>query len=558
MFYGNTRSHNGIPIQYTHGSTNGQAAGFQEVDEEELRRQLGHGSDGDHDWGEIAPPTPAAAAQEPYPPLPGDLERVLGAISRITGASRSTTAAALLPAVATLTSYHYDVATLASRPSPTCLYTCAISESTWRKSAAASEAWHPHRTADAIISDRHQELVDEAKTRAQSAGKSMAVDGVDDRAPRDRSPVALRSDDTIEVIRSHLARGRPVLFQGMDEAAVSIHGYSLSGERLIRTLGIFATLWTGATNGEGRIGGGPRGGREVLLKQGTYAFNLCWLGQKSVLVPLITSEAAAMGLSGRMLVAWDSVRPDVGEKLPGDDVLVDLYQSKVFQWRELQDLETVFRDWELPVRETIGMTAAAMDRLKEYNVVMMKAADSLLEDGRLVEQGAAGRAPEMAARLAGVFAAWEAWPMARDGAGNVALQEPSVAANHPQVDLDLIEATIPIVEWHRRELRRVVDGAGATDKVKIMQSAIRVISEAIADPGRFNRNGKRLVDSFGHVALQTLLAQYGPAAIRADVDYKAAVIGALVQERYVREVEGGNGRFAVHPNIKDAVRGRGW
>ena len=558
MAHDNRHPDGDIPTGGASGPASGPEDVFQEVDEDELRHQVGEGIQGSHAWGEIAPPTPMVPPQEPYPNWPGDLERVLGAISRKTGASRSTTAAALLPAVATLTSFHYDVVTLASKPSPTSWYACAISESTWRKSTAASEAWDPHLRADAAVSDRHTQVVEEAKDRAKSVGRGKPDDEAEGPAPRDYCPIALRSDDTIEVVRIRLVKGRPVLFQALDEAAVTVRGFSLSGERLVRSLGIYSTLWTGVANGEARIGGGVGGvGREVYLKGGAYAFNVSWLGQKSVLTPVITSEAAAMGMSGRMLVAWDSVRPGVGEKIPGDDAVVDLYQAKVFQWRELQDRETVFRAWELPDRQTIGMTAPAMGRLHEYNRQMMMAADSLLEDGRLLEQGAAGRAAEMAARLAGVFAAWEAWPMVRDGAGNVLIQEPSGTADQPQVDLDLIEATMAIVEWHRRELRRVVDAAGATDKVRVMDGAVRVIAEAVADPARFNRSGQRLVDSHGHITLQTLLATYGPAAVRGDVDYKTDIIEALVQERYVWQVEGERGRFAVHPNISRAVRRRG-
>ena len=526
------------------------------MDEAELRLQVGNRIQGDHDWGEIAPPTPIIPQQEPYPPWPGDLEGVLAAISRKTGASRSTTAAALLPAVATLTSFHYDVITLASKPSPTSCYTCAVSESTWRKSSAASEAWDPHRKADAAVSVRHKQLVQETKDRAKSAGKGKRNEETDGPAPRDSCPVAIRSDDTIEVIRSRLLNGRPVLFQALDEASVSVKGFSLTGERQLRTLGIYSTLWTGVVSGEGRIGT-TGDGREVYLKQGSYAFNLCWLGQRSILAPLITSEAAATGMSGRMLVAWDSVRPHVEGKLLGDDAVVDLYQSKAVQWRELQDRETLFRDWELPDRQTIGMSAAAMERLRVYNGDMMIATDALLEDGRLLEQGAAGRAGEMAARLAGVFAAWEAWPMVRDQTGNMLIQAPADAANQPRVDVGLVEATIAIVEWHRRELRRLVDSAGATDKVRVLEGTVRVVAEAVATPERFNRDKQTLVDSNGHISLQTLLARYGPASIRGDVDYRAEVIDALLQERYVREVEGGRGRFAAHPDIHKAVRRRG-
>ena len=552
MAHDNRHPDGDIPTGGDSGPASGPEDDFQEVDEDELRLQVRHGISESHEWGEIAPPTPMVPPQAPYPNWPGDLERVLAAISRKTGASRSTTAAALLPAVATLTSFHYDVVTLASKPSPTSCYACAISESTWRKSTAASEAWDPHLRADAAVSDRHTQVVEEAK------GRGKPDDEAEGPAPRDYCPIALRSDDTIEVVRIRLAKGRPVLFQALDEAAVTVRGFSLSGERLVRSLGIYSTLWTGVANGEARIGGGVGGvGREIYLKGGAYAFNVSWLGQKSVLTPVITSEAAAMGMSGRMLVAWDSVRPGVGEKIPGDDAVVDLYQAKVFQWRDLQDIETVFRAWELPDRQTIGMTAPAMGQLHEYNRQMMMAADSLLEDGRLLEQGAAGRAAEMAARLAGVFAAWEAWPMVRDGAGNVLIQEPSGTADQPQVDLDLIEATMAIVEWHRRELRRVVDAAGATDKVRVMDGAVRVIAEAVADPARFNRSGQRLVDSHRHITLQTLLAMYGPAAVRGDVDYKTDIIEALVQERYVWQVEGERGRFAVHPNISRAVRRRG-
>ena len=145
----------------------------------------------------------------------------------------------------------------------------------------------------------------------------------------------------------------------------------------------------------------------------------------------------------------------------------------------------------------------------------------------------------------------------RDGAGNVHIEKPSGAADQPQVDLDLVEATVAIVEWHRRELRRLVDSAGATDKVRVMDGAVRVIAEAVANPQRFNSDKQLLVDSRGHITLQTLLARFGPAPIRGDIDYKAEIIEALLQERYVREVEGGRGRFAIHPDIHQAVRRRG-
>ena len=557
MSYDSTLRHGDIPTGDNDGLDSRQQPEFQEVDEAELRRQIRNGIGEDHDWGEIAPPRPTPPPQERYPKWPGSLDELLGAVSRRTGASRSTTATVLLPAMSALISFHYDVATLASKPSPTSIYACAITESTWRKSTAAVVVWEPHWLADATVSDRHKQLVRATKEQAKSASKGKQVDSAEDEAPREWVPILMRSDDTIEVIRQRLARGRPVLFQALDEAALSVGGYSFTGQRLIRTMGIYSTLWTGVPNGEGRIGSGVNGGgREIYLKGGAYALNVCWIGQKNVLTPLITSDAAAMGMSGRMLVAWDSVRPDSTDALPGDAQVVDLYQSKVLQWRQVQDDKTIFRDWDLPDRQTIGMTAEATARLRDYNDEMMHAADLYLDDGRLLEQGAAGRAAEMATRIAAVFAAWEAWPMVPDGAGNITLREPSGAVDQPQVGLDLIEAAITIVEWHRRELKRVVDSAGATDKVRTLEGAIRVIAEATGNPDKFNGNGQVLVDSHGHVTLQTLLAQYGPAAIRGDVDYKAEIIEVLLTERYVREVEGGRGRFAIHPNISNAVRRR--
>ena len=536
------------------------AAGFHEVDEAELRAQVAQKMGGG-DWGEIASPTSMVPDQESYPLWPGDLEGVLGAISRRTGASRSTTAAALLPAVATLTSFHYDVVTLAPRPSPTSCYCAAITESAWRKSAAAAEAWRPHWEADGVVAARHTALLREAKRleRAAAGGKrgSGGGDETEGQDPRESCPNAVRSDDTIEVIRARLAKGRPVLFQAVDEAAVCVKGFSFSGDRLYRTLGVYSTLWTGVANGEARITGGPDGGgREIFLKGGSYAFNASWLGQDAVLSPLLTSEAAALGLSGRMLVARDSVRPHVEPALPGDEDVVNLYETKVVRWRRHQDAPTIYRDWQLPARETIGMTGAARDRLYEYNVEMMTVTDSLMEDGRLAEQGAAGRAAEMAARVAGVFAAWEAWRIVPDQNGGMQIQAPSGTADKPQVEADLIEATIGLVEWYRRELRRVVDSAGSKDKVKVLAGCVKILAEAVENPLKFNGGAQTLVNNDGHISLQTILARFGPPAVRGDIDYKTEIIEALVQERYVREVQGGRGQFAVHPQIGRVVKRR--
>ena len=186
--------------------------GFHEVDEAELRAQVAQKMGGG-DWGEIASPTSMVPDQESYPLWPGDLEGVLGAISRRTGASRSTVAAALLPAVATLTSFHYDVVTLAPRPSPTSCYCAAITESAWRKSAAAAEAWRPHWEADGVVAARHTELLREAKRLERAAaGGNVGAGGGDEaegQDPRESCPNAMRSDDTIEVIRARLAKGRP-------------------------------------------------------------------------------------------------------------------------------------------------------------------------------------------------------------------------------------------------------------------------------------------------------------------------------------------------------------
>ena len=68
--------------------------------------------------------------------------------------------------------------------------------------------------------------------------------------------------------------------------------------------------------------------------------------------------------------------------MPGDEDIVLLYEAKVVRWRRHQDDKTIYRDWQLPARQTIGMTGAARDRLYEYNIEMMTVTDSLMEDGR--------------------------------------------------------------------------------------------------------------------------------------------------------------------------------
>ena len=136
------------------------------------------------------------------------------------------------------------------------------------------------------------------------------------------------------------------------------------------------------------------------------------------------------------------------------------------------------------------------------------------------------------------------------------IQAPSGTADKPQVVVDLIEATIGLVEWYRRELRRVVDSAGSKDKVKVLAGCVKVLAEAVENPSKFNGGAQTLVNKDGHISLQTILARFGPPAVRGNIDYKAEIIEALLQERYVREVKGGRGQFAVHPNIGRVVKRR--
>ncbi len=463
--------------------------------------------------------------QQEYPQIPGFTGQLVDSTVRLSGCSRRVAALGAIGALSALCVWDWDVKTLAPDPKPLSVHVLASSETTWRKSTAWKSLWRPHLEAD--------EEVEAAWLAAKTQFVSLAEeDRPRGHRPRAHNPQLTRGDVTIEALKVRLATGRPCQALFSDEAGEVLR-WSYQGSRMTGTLSFLSKAFDGSELYDDKI----VIAREIALRR--YRFQIVLAGQGAVIVPLITHPAAGNGFSGRALVAKDDRRPPrIESPNQSDQEVSRQYSAMILAHRRRQDdgLELAVTAWAEP--QILRIDPDAQEYLLQFHEEMETRADSFHKEGRVHEQGFAGRAGELAARLAAVFSGVN-WYVANIG------RRPSAEDGHPGVDE--VRAACEVVRFHLHELGRIIAIAGNTELGTAANKVMEWVKEALRE--NLGAGTSRHVNDRGYVALTRLVNDRARSGRLRDPEFRSRVIRILENESIVAPVKGQRGWHLPHPDL---------
>lgn len=518
--------------------------------------QPGDGDDA-RDWGELTPIRAPLEPQRAYP-LDGfsdDLHAAITAIVDSAACSVPTAAVALLGSLNVIVQTDYDCETLEPGVlKPTSLYLMALSESGWRKSSAYRKAFSSNIEADTRAYGQHQRAL-AATGERKSAGKAgdkpdgdagsdgAAAEGsfIDDRKLRKVSPIAMRSDATIEAFIKRLDGGRWAQALVSDDASEQLGNWSGRGDQRGRTMGKLQRAWDGERLGSDRV---TDGGLELHIAG--RRVSITWFTQGDPGRDWLLCPVAALGFTPRTLVAQDDARPDrlLLDAAQERDCLnrVRDFTDVIAQVRRRQDkdCEYVPDDDDAGKRSVARLSPEARAMLNDFHTEAEQIGDKARASGNLHVAGFWERAAEQSARLAANFAVWRWWSSGVVSAGDVT------------VDLDDVLLGCNLVNWHGYELERVASVNSATELAK----AAEQLSATIAAKGGRIEGGKRKYGTRrGNFSLGRLIGNERDAGgrLRSDPEFRKLVLGILLDEGHIRYPSmgggGGHPEFEVHPDL---------
>ena len=211
------------------------------------------------------------------------------------------------------------------------------------------------------------------------------------------------------------------------------------------------------------------------------------------------------------------------------------YSEMIRAHRRRQDeaMELAATTWPAP--RILRIDSDAQAYLLQFHEDMETRADNFHKEGRIHEQGFAGRAAEVAARLAAVFSGVD-WYVDNPG------RKPGVEDGHP--GLDQVRAACEVVRFHLYELGRIIAIAGNTELGTAANKVVEWVKEALLE----NREGgkSRHFNEFGHVALTRLVNDRARNGRLRDPEFRNRVISTLERECIVAPVKGRRGWHIPH------------
>ena len=484
------------------------------------------------DW----PPVPnrlyaSPAKQSEYPPIPGNVGKVVGAVQRSSGCSRPIAALGILGSLSALAAGDWTVQTLAHDPKPPIFHLLGISESTWRKTTAAQMVWQPHLEADREV---------ETAWRDASALMKDLPSGrwPDSIMPRGASPRLTRGALPVADVKWFLKYGRPCQAQVCDGAA-GLLKVAFTQASIRSSLEFHCRTFDGSELSYEVKGNSTEPGAII-----NYRHQLVVMGSRSELMTVICHPAASDGFAGRCLVAKDDRRPP-GQDQPSetDKDILRRYSRAVLAHRRRQDEGSHLErsTWRVPL--VIELETDARHRLQEFLETMEVQSDKFREQGALHQASLAGRAAEMAARIAAVLAAGEWY---------ILCPEEAPGPEDVHIGLDEIKTACEVVQFHVGELGRILALEGETEVVAAANKVLDWVREELWHQHRGRT--PRHVDEHGHVAITRLInnrIRHGPLR---DPDFRTRVIRLLTREHYLGEVPDRRGKFLVHPALGSVER----
>lgn len=468
----------------------------------------------------LPPPT-----QETYPDIPGTVGRVIDSVTRISGCSRPIAALGVLGALSALAAFDWDVQTLAPSPRPLSLNVIGISESTWRKSTAWQMIWEPHLRAD-------EEVEDSWRLAGREYQKAAAGERDHYTRPRGASPKLIRGDASVEALKQRLFEGRPCQTQVSDEAGDLLR-WAFAERNLSATFGFYSKCFDATEHFDDKA----TISREVTVRR--YRHQLALAGQSHVMMRVVTHAAAADGFIGRILIAKDDFRPPRESAPTVDDrENLRLYNDAVLAHRRRQDQGMHLADTGWPTPMVLRLDPDATGFLQSFNNEMEVDTDKLHASHALHERAFAGRAAELAARLAGVLSAAE-WYLRHPDA--------KPGTEDAQPGMQDVQTACEVVRFHQAELGRILAIASGN---QLADSANRVLQWLREELQAKRDGGTALhINERGHVALTRLVNDRVRSGPLRDPEFRKRVIAALEHEVLIAPVLGRRGWHHPHPDL---------
>ncbi|WP_428515457.1 YfjI family protein [Roseovarius sp.] len=417
-------------------------------------------------------PTPLFGELREAEPIPrhalGPLSNAVHAIAMLTQAPEAIAMQSVLTVASVAAQGHCDVETLHGTAPMSCFF-LTVAQSGERKSAcdslatAAIDAFDKECVRAYQLEKREFEVekLDFQKRRRPSSSNDFDV--IDKDLDSDEKylppepplfPAIRISDPTIEGLFRQLENGRPSVGVMTDEGGQFFGGHSMKRENALKTAAGFSKLWDGAPLSRSRASAEP-----------------VWLSGKRVSLHLMIQPGVAQqvigdptmkdqGLLSRVLVAWPSSK--IGSRIIrkgiADNELSDLAKLYLEKFNARVS-ELLIQD--LPVHDgtraelnprCLALSEDARSQLEAfYNRVEVASGR-----GGAFEymSGFAAKAPEMAARIAGILTFF-----ADEEAHEISSEE--------------IENGIAILEWYLSEMLRIED-TGRPDQALCDAEAIRI------------------------------------------------------------------------------------
>ena len=407
---------------------------------------------------------------------------------------------------------HADIV-IDGRVSPLSEFFLTLGETGERKSAVDNQALWPHRKHQIKLRDdygikflayqRESEAYEKSKQEVLRAkgnkgldAKKRALEALGRPPIPPLEPLIIAEEPTYEGLVKMLAPGQPSIGLFSDEGGRLIGGHGMNNDNLLKTAAGLCGLWDGKPISRVRAGDGA-----ALLPGRRVSFHL--MAQPAVAQMMLSNALLnEQGLISRCLVTYPA--STAGTRLYREITLRDEPELKRYGARLLSILET-----ELPVAEGARNELNPRELLlspeaKRIWIAFHNAVEKQLADGGALAsiRGLANKAPEHAARLAGVLAL--------------------VDDLHCQaVGLDFIQSGIKLVQHYLNEALRLFNAAAISPELILAERLLGWLQE------RAEKN-ITLVEVY----------QYGPNAIR-DARTARALLTILEEHGFVLPLEEG-------------------
>ena len=455
-------------------------------------------------------PQPLVRETPPGDPYPmdalGPLREAAEAAQAMTQAPPALAAQSALSVASLAAQAHWNVETL-DGSKPISVFALSIAQSGDRKSACDKHLMRPvaefskeladehrveaekHKAASALWHARHKDIL--KKPNANGAEADLAALGTEPEPPL--LPMVTASDPTVEGITKHLGVSRPSQGLFSDEGGAFLGGSGMSEDNRLKTVAALSGFWDGTAINRTRGGDGSvtHYGKRLALH----------LMVQPIAAETLLADPVATGqgfISRFLIVAPPSTMGTRFYREPDPErrIALDRWEGRIGTMLRTEPRlrDCTRNELDPPV---MPLDPAARELLVQFhdNVEVELPAGKALETCRAF----ASKAPEHAARIAGVMAAY---------------------AGEASVSARTMADAITIAEFYLGEAVRMADAA--------------TISKEIADLERLR---KWLVESWGEAFISpAIAAQYGPFR---ETRTNKKMLKNLAEYGHVSPIEGG-------------------